>query len=429
MMIQDTPISWKIINLNDICVKITDGEHIKPKYVKKGIPFLTAKNVTSEGLDFTDISYISEEDAKKSWNRCHPEKGDILIVSRGATIGRSSIVNVEKSFCLLGSVILIKLKSGLNSKYIYYLLKSNELKRNMLNLSSSTAQQAIYLRDIRNLNIPVPPFNEQVRIVEKIEELFTRLDQGTKTLQYCKNHLLTYKKSIIRESFIPKSQDWKSKKIAEVTRTTSGGTPKRTNSSYFGGDIPWLKSGELNDGDVFSSEEYITQLGLENSSAKIFPVNTLLIALYGATVGKLGILKLPAATNQAICGITPYEQLDLKFLFWYLYSIRSELLRKRIGGAQPNISQTILKEIDVPLPTLNEQKRIVKNIELRVSIVDGDVSSISESINKTRLMKQSILKRAFSGQLVTHNPSDEPASVLLRKIKSEKPKTKRRRKN
>lgn len=141
--------------------------------------------------------------------------------------------------------------------------------------------------------------------------------------------------------------------------TTSGGTPNRAKLEYFGGDIPWFKSGDLNDGSVVSCTESITVLGLNNSSAKIFPEGTILIAMYGATVGKLGILGVRGATNQAVCGITPSEVLDSKFLFFFLLSQRAKLIEKSIGGAQPNISQAIVRDLLVPIPPLPEQRRIV----------------------------------------------------------------------
>jgi restriction endonuclease S subunit len=147
-------------------------------------------------------------------------------------------------------------------------------------------------------------------------------------------------------------------KLREVCDTTSGGTPSRDVAAYYGGDIPWVKSGELLDGLITDTEEKITKAALASSSAKLFTAGTLLIALYGATVGRLGILGIDATTNQAVCGITPNEQLDRDFLFYYLLKQREKLIDSRTGGAQPNINQEIIRELDIPLPRLTEQKRI-----------------------------------------------------------------------
>jgi type I restriction enzyme, S subunit len=147
-------------------------------------------------------------------------------------------------------------------------------------------------------------------------------------------------------------------KIGEVCQTTSGGTPSREVSAYYNGEIPWVKSGELSDSFITHTEEKITEAGVKNSSAKIFPAGSLLIALYGATVGRLGILNISAATNQAVCAIFPNNEIYRDYLFYYLLSQRKNLIDSRTGVAQPNISQEILRELFIPLPPLPEQQRI-----------------------------------------------------------------------
>lgn len=163
---------------------------------------------------------------------------------------------------------------------------------------------------------------------------------------------------------------WEWKKLNDLCKTTSGGTPSRGNPGYFSGDIPWIKSGELNDGLITDSEEHITAYAIESSNAKKLLKGTLLIAMYGATVGKLGILDIEAATNQAVCAIFPGELLNRNYLFWFLKSYRKDLIQASFGGAQPNISQALIKRIEVPIPfpdnkekSLDIQNRIVQKIE------------------------------------------------------------------
>ena len=151
-------------------------------------------------------------------------------------------------------------------------------------------------------------------------------------------------------------------KLGEICETTSGGTPNRKNDAYYGGIIPWVKSGELGKGVIYDTEEKLTEQAVKESSAKIFPKGTLLIALYGATIGKLGFLGVPAATNQAVCGIFENEKIDLQFLSYYLFHKRNDLIAQGTGGAQPNISQTILKNLPIPLPPLATKRAIVSRI-------------------------------------------------------------------
>ncbi len=160
--------------------------------------------------------------------------------------------------------------------------------------------------------------------------------------------------------------------IGDVCSTSSGGTPLSTNAAYYeGGTIPWLRSGEVAQGEVYHSELFITEEGLKNSSAKIFPINTVLVAMYGATAGEVGILRFEASTNQAICGIIPNDKLYPDFLYITLKANKPALIRLAGGGAQPNISQKIIREFKIPLPSLEVQKEIVAEIEGYQKVING----------------------------------------------------------
>jgi type I restriction enzyme, S subunit len=159
------------------------------------------------------------------------------------------------------------------------------------------------------------------------------------------------------------SNHWKTVRLGDVAKTSSGGTPNRGTEDFYGGDIPWVKSGELGDSTVYEAKETITEIGLKNSSAKLFPKGTLCIALYGATIGKLGVLGVDAATNQAVCGIFLPDDIDTQFVYYFLASKRRDLVEMGKGGAQPNISQGIIRDIELPFPPLDEQRRIVAEIE------------------------------------------------------------------
>ncbi len=192
---------------------------------------------------------------------------------------------------------------------------------------------------------------------------------------------------------------WVSDKLGEICFTTSGGTPSRKREDFYNGSIPWVKSGELDRGLILSTEEKITEAAVKSSSAKVFPKGTLLIALYGATIGKLGFLGVEAATNQAICGIFDNGHLDLKFLYHYLFFSRNKLVEQGAGGAQPNISQAILKDLVVPLPPLAEQQRIVTKIEEIFSELDKGIETLKIAKEQLKVYRQAVLKFAFEGRL------------------------------
>jgi type I restriction enzyme S subunit len=199
------------------------------------------------------------------------------------------------------------------------------------------------------------------------------------------------------ENNIPKH--WQVKKLGEVCNTTSGGTPSRGNKSFYEGDIPWVKSGELDKGLILDTEEKISADAIKNSSAKVFPKGTLLIALYGATIGKLAFLGVDAASNQAVCGIYKNDNIDSNYLYHFLFSKKPSLVKQGIGGAQPNISQGILKNLDIPIPPLPEQLAIVSKIEELLSDLENGKQQLLTAQQQLKVYRQSLLKAAFEGKL------------------------------
>lgn len=173
----ELPQSWEWVKPEEFSMKITDGEHFRPPTEDKGVFFLSAKDVREDGISLEDPLFVSEETAKKALMRCNPEYGDLLIVSRGATVGRMCKVNIHQKFCLLGSVILVKPTSLVLSEYLSISLKSPSSFISMINASGSTAQPAIYLKDLKEIILPLPPIEEQHRIVAKVDELMALCDQ------------------------------------------------------------------------------------------------------------------------------------------------------------------------------------------------------------------------------------------------------------
>lgn len=171
---------------------------------------------------------------------------------------------------------------------------------------------------------------------------------------------------------IKQNTKWEYAKLGDVCKTSSGGTPLRNHPEFYeNGTIPWLKSGEVAQGYIYNSEEFITEEALAMSSAKLFPVDTVLLAMYGATAGQVGILKFPASTNQAVCGIFPGELFIPEFLYLILKSKKDYLVSQSSGGAQPNISQTIIKELVIPVPPISIQKELVAKINQYDKIITG----------------------------------------------------------
>lgn len=193
---------------------------------------------------------------------------------------------------------------------------------------------------------------------------------------------------------LPKNWVWC--RIGEIYQSTSGGTPTRSNTEYWNGKIKWYKSGELNDALLnVDSKEHITDKGLKESSATLFKKGTLLIAMYGATAGKLAILNNEATTNQAVCGFFENEMLSTRYLFYFFKANRSKMIDESWGMSQPNISQTYLKNFVYALPPLAEQKAIVKKVETLMEKCNALEQEITQSEQNAQMLMQAVLKEAF----------------------------------
>ncbi|MBL6758815.1 MAG: N-6 DNA methylase [Pelagibacteraceae bacterium] len=211
-----------------------------------------------------------------------------------------------------------------------------------------------------SIKIPIPSLEIQNQIVEE-------LDAYQKIIDGCRQVIKNYKPSIDIDP------TWEMVDLGSVVKTTSGGTPLKSKSEYYqNGTIPWMRSGEVNQGIIKNIKFKITKEGLKNSSAKILPINTVCIAMYGATAGKVGLLKIETSTNQAVCGILPSKNYLPEFLYYFLRGKEKELISKSVGGAQPNISQNIIKSILIPDISINEQKKILEDLIVNESTINAN---------------------------------------------------------
>lgn len=193
---------------------------------------------------------------------------------------------------------------------------------------------------------------------------------------------------------------WTLVSMQDVAAWGSGGTPSRKNAAYYDGSIPWIKTGELDAGVILDTEEKLTEEGLKNSSAKVFPKGSVAVAMYGATIGKASILGIPAATNQACAVGVPNESLtSAQYLFHYLRSQKEAFIAAGKGGAQPNISQGVIKEWPLPLAPLAEQKRIADKLEAVLGRVDACRTRLDRVPDLLKRFRQSVLAAATSGKL------------------------------
>ncbi|EEU7142917.1 restriction endonuclease subunit S, partial [Campylobacter coli] len=340
---------------------------------------------------------------------------DNLYISIAGTIGKSGIIPKELNGAILteNAVKLEYIQNNISNKFMYFFTLSNIFKTQIQTSTKIVAQPKLAITRLKQIQIPLPPLKEQERIVGILDESFAKIDESIKILEQDLLNLDELMQSALQKAFNPLKdnakenyklpQGWEWKNLGEIANTSSGGTPSRNKKEYWeNGNIKWLKSGELNDGYIDFIEENITEEAIKNSSAKIFQKGTLLIAMYGATAGKLGILNLDSATNQAICAFLHKDKnikfLE-KFLFYFLFFLRDKIIKDSFGGAQPNINQTYIKNLQIPLPPIKEQEQIASHLDELSSHVKNLKQNYQAQIKDLQELKNSLLDKAFKGNL------------------------------
>lgn len=207
---------------------------------------------------------------------------------------------------------------------------------------------------------------------------------------------------MIKEDVLP--EGWVKTTLEYLGKWGSGGTPNRKYKEYYEGDISWVKTGDLGEKYLFKSSEYISKLGLKNSSAKMFPKGAIVLAMYGATIGKVSILDIEASTNQACAVIIPNENIDTEFLYYFLLSQKDIFIKKGKGGAQPNISQAIIKEHDINLPPLPEQQYLSQKLTALLDEVAQTKQRLEAISALLKQFRQSVLADAVTGRLMEIAP-------------------------
>ena len=398
---------WR--QLGGLCSRIYGGgtpSRGNPAYWGGNIPWASIKDLNSFRLSLTQEN-ITEAGLHSSSAKM-VSQGSIVVATR---VGLGKVCIVERPIAINQDIKALELVGRVLPEYVAYYLVSQAGAIQSIGVGATV--KGIRLDQLRALPVPLPfaenpsrSLDEQRRIVTRLEALLAEVNAARELQQRISEDANKVMDAILGDIFGGKVADWQTEKLGCLCTTTSGGTPSRKQAAYYGGTIPWVKSGELNDGLVETTEETITEAAIRETSAKVLPAGTLLMAMYGATVGKLGILREASATNQAICAIFPTQRLDRGYLFWYLRSLRRQLVSASFGGAQPNISQRVIRSIDVPLPTAkNSEKSLVQQraIASRCQIIAEQVTVINglsvESKDQLQMLEQSFLSQAFRGEL------------------------------
>ena len=399
------PDGWKWTRLGDVADFIGGGTPDKSNhdYWNGIIPWASVKDIKGKFL-FSTEDTITEIGLKESAsNLC--EKEGLILVTRIAP-GKAIISKIQTAINQDLKIIQTK-ENKLLLKYFFDFYE-DEIK----NLSSGTTVKGIKLDVLEQIPFPLPPtLAEQQRIVNRIETMFAKLDQAQEKAQTVLDSFETRKAAILHKAFTGQLRidneeltidDWEDTTIGECCKLGSGGTPSKSHPEYYeNGDIPWLKTGEIDWNDIYDVEEKITNEGVENSSAKIFPAESVVVAMYGmgVTRGKAAIIKIPTTTNQAVCVLQPNEKLNNRFLFYYFMCNYWQIREQSVGGNQLNLSGKIIASFPIKLPPLNYQLSIVNFLDTVLEKESRAKEAAQTVLDQIALLKKSILARAFRGEL------------------------------
>lgn len=362
-------------------------------------------------------SYGTAEGIKSVKNVFHP--GQILYGKLRPNLNKHDIAMCD-GVCS-SDILVFDAKAEVDTRFANFFLDRPEFVSYAVNHSKGINLPRVSVQAVLDAAFPLPPRAEQERIVACIEELFGKLDAAEEKLRAVVTGSPARRAALLRRAFTGaltetwraahgySMDEWEEKKMSEVAKWSSGGTPSRKHPEFYEGTIPWLKTGELKDAEIFDSEEKITEEAIQSSSAKVYPEDTVIVAMYGATIGKTGILKIKAATNQACACAVCGQELFYRYLFYYLRSQKDKFVEKGKGGAQPNISQTILKSYPIPVPPLDEQREIVRLLDELLAQEDAARAAAEAALAKISALRQAVLARAFRGQLGTNDPAEPPA--------------------
>ncbi|EIO5095978.1 TPA: restriction endonuclease subunit S [Vibrio parahaemolyticus] len=409
------PSGWRCVPLGDLIKSTEYGSSAKSHY-SGTIPVLRMGNLQEGKIDWGDLVYTSDENEIK---RYRLRSGDVLFNRTNTVdlVGKAAIYKGSRPAIFAGYLIrIIHNETLVDSNYLNYVLNTYQAKKySKAVLSVAVSQANINAEKLKTYPIPLPPtLEEQAAIanaLSDVDALISELEKliakkqavKTATMQqlltgkqrlpqfakYSDGMLKGYKKSELGE--IP--EDWDIGSVGDRSVSYSGGTPSTSNKSFYGGNISWITSSDLNKSFIYEVEGRITEAGLQGSSAKLVDAGTFLIALYGATAGVCAITKIKAAINQAVLAVAS-SLWSPEFLFYWFTNNKNKLIETYTQGGQPNLSGDIVRSIRMSIPPMREQKEIVSVL----SDMDDELQALEKRLKKTRQIKQGMMQELLTGK-------------------------------
>jgi type I restriction enzyme S subunit len=400
------PVDWDVATLGQVAA-LTLGRtpaRKESRYWEVGsIPWVAIKDLNN-GIITQTAESISQSAFDEVMRRKMVPAGSLLL-SFKLTIGKVGILGID-AVHNEAIVSVVPNETEAHRDYLRFLLQWIDYEAYM---DTYVKGRTLNKRKLNLLPIPVPPVPEQRRIAHVLSTIQRAIEAQDKLIAAAKElkrslmqRLFTYgpgpEPATTKETEIGEiPEHWEVARLGDITQTYSGSTPRRDNAAYWeAGQVPWLKSGELQDDLVEGVQEFITEKALRETAVKFVEAGTLLVAMYGATAGKVGYTRIRTTINQAICAVVPSNsKFDSRFLFYWFAHSRPTLLSKRFGGAQPNLNQQVIKDLMVPLPPRHEQKAIANAL----AAVDAQTRAEESLRAALQELFKSMLHQLMTGQL------------------------------
>lgn len=450
------PTSWEVVKLgalvSDPKRDLVDGpfgSNLRAnEYTDKGIPVFKIQNIKANRFIDKNINYITEEKAK-TLARHSFVAGDLIITKLGDPLGLCCKVPQKYPYGIIVAD-LMRLRPGKTAvldKFLVFSINSNIVQNQFKLITKGTTRPRVNLTIVRELELPLPPLPEQHRIVSKIEELFSELDKGIESLKTARQQLKIYRQAVLKWAFEGRLTNenikdgelpsgWKLLKLKDITKEKDGlrrgpfGSAIKKEFFVADGYKVYEQGNAIND-DPYRGKYFIDgKKYRELINFKVIP-GDLIVSCSGVTLGRISEIPedgKPGIINQALLRIRLKN--DIIANKYFILHFRAAFFQKKIfdqsqGTAMPNlVGIKDFKEIELFVPTKEEQHQIVQEIETRLSVCDKLEETITTALKQSDALRQSILKKAFEGKLVEQNPNDEPATKLLERIKVEREKDK-----
>lgn len=425
-MLNNLPKNWCECKFSDVCYLQNGYAFDSKSYKEKGTYLIRISDIQNNEVHCTNCVKVTEE-----VDKCFTVSyGDFLLAMSGATTGKTGVYKDSDKALLNQRVGNLKIydENIIIPKFRNYFISNK--RQEIEKLAYGGAQPNISKSMIENLKMLLPPLEEQGRIVEKIEELFSDIDNGIKDLKTSQAQIKQYRQSVLKSAFegkLYKTSEWKEVKLNSISmKIGSGATPKGGKHSYYKAGIPIIRSMNV----LMNHFSSIGLAYLNDEQAKqlknvITEKDDVLLNITGASIGRTCVLPdyyVNARVNQHVAIIRTTNKIVSKFLSFYLSTpyMQNKINNENYGVTRQALTKSTIENFDIPLPSLPEQQQIVAEIEKRFAVADEMEKAVNDSLLQAEKLKQSILKHAFAGKLVPQNPNDEPAAVLLERIKATK---------